>query len=319
MVEVVFGDSACGSLKLAQSWGKGPYPGGACGVAFTGLNGRKPTRAELRAAQKEFNETQRMEWEAAVPLGGSTADVYGFELLLSVGDLSEAPPGPLRCRALQQLSVFPGAQPAAADLVRRANEALAAVLSRAAAGEAVRVWYSDAPDEACGLCWLMAQLHGLGGGRGPVSLVKLPAWHYNYRQDLVRQTGWGSVSPGEWGRYLALQTPALPAFIHCCALHWAELQRENAPLRAVINGRLVGVPASFYDPFIRRELAVAGETFQEAALIGRVLGKYELGVSDGWVALRVEELVRAGALRVVSEAPAGEPVYRRTLQKCAAL
>ena len=87
----------------------------------------------------------------------------------------------------------------------------------------------------------------------------------------------------------------------------------------MINGRLVGVPASFYDPFIRRELAVAGETFQEAALIGRVLGKYELGVSDGWVALRVEELVRAGALRVVSEAPAGEPVYRRTLQKCAAL
>ena len=44
------------------------------------------------------------------------------------------------------------------------------------------------------------------------------------------------------------------------------------------------------------------------------LGKYRLGVSDGWVALRAEELVRAGTLRVVSEAPADEPVYRRTLK-----
>ena len=40
MVEVVFGDSAAGSLKLAQSYGKGPYRPGAIGVILLREDGR---------------------------------------------------------------------------------------------------------------------------------------------------------------------------------------------------------------------------------------------------------------------------------------
>lgn len=108
--------------------------------------------------------------------------------------------------------------------------------------------------------------------------------------------------------------------LRCAALLplWAFFRGQRAA-----RGVFLLSPAVAKQPVVAtvrlKERGAAGETFQEAALIGRVLGKYELGVSDGWVALRAEELVRAGTLRVVSEAPADEPVYRRTLQKCAAL
>lgn len=31
------------------------------------------------------------------------------------------------------------------------------------------------------------------------------------------------------------------------ALEWTDLVNENSPLRAVINGKLIGVPEDFYD------------------------------------------------------------------------
>jgi hypothetical protein len=71
--------------------------------------------------------------------------------------------------------------------------------------------------------------------------------------------------------------------LHAIASHWAELQKENAPLRAVINGRLQSVPENFYDDFILREIALEKNEFHEANLIGRIFGKYQLGIGDGWL------------------------------------
>ena len=51
MIEVVFGDSACGSLKMAQHYGNGKYPGGAIGVIVSHSDGSKPTEEEIQTAQ----------------------------------------------------------------------------------------------------------------------------------------------------------------------------------------------------------------------------------------------------------------------------
>ena len=99
------------------------------------------------------------------------------------------------------------------------------------------------------------------------------------------------------------------------AYEWAELQKENAPLRAVINGRLQSVPENFYDDFILREIVLEKNEFREANLIGRILGKYQLGIGDGWLALRIEEMIRAGKLGIVSSAPEDELSYQRILKK----
>lgn len=125
----------------------------------------------------------------------------------------------------------------------------------------------------------------------------------------------GRSGAGEWNRYLSLQTPVPATLRQSYAAHWQALQADNAALRAVVNGQLVSVPETFYDDFILREIAAEQEEFQEAMVIGRVLGKYRLGISDGWIAYRIEEMIHRGALEIVSEAEKDSLSYRRILRK----
>ena len=131
---------------------------------------------------------------------------------------------------------------------------------------------------------------------------------------MVPRLGWGEVSPGEWGRLVtAARTPS-PAQRRFFANCWRELRRKNAPLRAVVNGQLMGVPVNFYDGFIGQEIAAAEREFHQGQLIGRVLG-YQLGIGDAWVALRMEEMLRRGLLEAVTQAPPDRPAYHRILRR----
>lgn len=69
MIEIVFSHSACGSLKVAQHYGKGEYKGGCSAAFISHADGRKPTKKEIKAAQREATETERLAWENATPMG----------------------------------------------------------------------------------------------------------------------------------------------------------------------------------------------------------------------------------------------------------
>ncbi|SCP99502.1 DUF3658 domain-containing protein [Anaerobium acetethylicum] len=318
MVDIVFSESACGSLKIAQQFGKGNYQEGCIGIIISNDDGSKPTKEEFEAARKEAAEKERLAWESSVPLGGKTTDIYGFNLVLSVGDISESQPGTRRKQTLEHLySVYPNdeGRQAAEEILKRANEDLKAIRQRAASGEAVRIWYSSQPDEMCGLYWFMEQLNQWGVHEGQVVIIKLPEWEADEKGNIVWKNGWSEVPAEGWHRYLALQKPALPSFIQSCASHWQALQAENAPLRAVLNGHLVSMSEKIYDDFILREIAVEGEQFQEAKIIGRVLGKYQLGIGDSWIAFRIEEMIYEGKLEAVTKAVKDMPTYHRVLKK----
>lgn len=93
------------------------------------------------------------------------------------------------------------------------------------------------------------------------------------------------VEPYRFGE-MALLGEKLPAnLLRSLASRWEELRRENATLRAVLNGALVSVPDTLYDACILRELEKQEDEFMEARLIGQVLGKYRLGIGDAWIAL----------------------------------
>jgi len=319
MIEIVFSDSACGSLKVAQHYGEGEYQDGCIGVIVSHADGSKPTKEEVEAARRKAKEKARLAWESATPLGGNTADIYGFNLVLSIGDISENQPGIKRKQTLEHLySVFPNDEghQAAQEMFKRIKKDLKTVQERVAVGESLRIWYSNQPDEMCGLYWFMEQLNQWKAHLKQVSIVKLPEWEADEKGNIVRKSGWGEVAPGEWHRYLALQKPVLPVFEQSCASHWQELQRENAPLRATLNGQLISAPETLYDDFIFREIAAEGEEFQEAKVIGRVIGKYQLGIGDSWVAFRIEEMIREGKLEAVSAVAEDMPVYHRVLKKC---
>ncbi|MGN0403626.1 MAG: hypothetical protein ACI4F1_00240 [Bariatricus sp.] len=106
MIEIVFGESAEGSLKVAQSYGRGKYPGGAVSVFLCHKDGREASEEELEAAKREYMERDRAAWEKAAPLGGTAADVFGFDLMLSVGDISGEETGDERQKLLESMGVF---------------------------------------------------------------------------------------------------------------------------------------------------------------------------------------------------------------------
>ena len=274
----------------------------------------------MEDAKAKAEEKERRAWENAIPLGGNARDVYCLGLAWSVGEISEEEIGDQRRHVLKAMDmIWPlaaSSHDVEADL-QTFRAAAKSVRERSADGEAIRVWYSHNPDELCGFYWLMAQLHAMKH-HGPVYIVKLPEWECTDDDTVIRYTGWGEMEPGRVGHYLSLQQEVSPALLAACALHWKQLQEENAPLRVALNGRLVSAPADIYDSFMERELTARDGEFKEGQLIGDVLGKYQLGISDTWVHLRIEEMIRAGLLEVVEEAPEDHPVYSRMLRKCKA-
>ena len=89
MVEIVFSESACGSLKIAQTYGRGKYRGSAISVFIRHENGSVPSSNEMKEAQLQAQEQECIAWENAIPLGVKSSDVYCFDMALSVGDISD--------------------------------------------------------------------------------------------------------------------------------------------------------------------------------------------------------------------------------------
>ena len=73
MINIVFSDSACGSLKAAQNYGVGLI---ASSVRVVYLNESKATKEEIEVAQRKAEEKHRLELARAVPMGGNPADVF---------------------------------------------------------------------------------------------------------------------------------------------------------------------------------------------------------------------------------------------------
>ena len=339
MLEIVFSDSALGSMALAAN-GPDAKVAGVTGVIGQHGDGRPYTEEELRDYQRQLEERERRCWASALPFESRRADILCFPLALSVGGIGEEGIGQARETALEKLmSVYPTeGRDAAASLLETARKSLAALRARACS-EPVRIWTSQNPDERCGLAWTAAQLEPLGLDRLTVTVVELPefiraGWAPVELPDpavwdgqpgaplpqpdgsvVVSPTGWGEIEPHQFGRLAALARPVPMGELRALAHQWRMLMRENAPLRAVLNGRLVSVPENLYDPFLWREIDAQPEEFQEAMVIGRVLGRYQLGIGDGWAALRIEDFIRQGLLTPVSQPGPDAPAYHRLLRK----
>lgn len=315
MLEVVFSDSACGGLKYAQHYGDGPYRPGCIGVIISHDDGTEATPEEIAQAQRQAEEQDRLAWAQAVPLGGNAGDVVGFALNLSVGDISEDVPGPKRQAELTKLYSFvvDHMEEDCNTLLSQAGQALDRIYSASGRGELLRIWYSDDPDELCGFYWLMARLDE-AGVEGPVEAIKLPRLEPQKGETVLALRGWGEIGPGEWGRYTDQAKPVSRDIRHCCRLIWQQIQRENAPLRVCLNGNLTSVPADFYDCFLYQEIARQPSEFDEARVLGKVLGRLP-GVGGGFLAGRIEAMVQAGKLEFLTDPPADGARYWRRMRK----
>lgn len=315
MLEVLFSESAAGSLKAGV--GRSAALGGSAGsVAIVAADeaGHPLPPEETQRLLRDYQAREERRWAEAVPLEGDTRDILPFSLGLSMGPIDEAGIGPQREAVLEQLfRIFPQGRQTAAEMTASCRQRLNTLLARAV-HEPVRIWVDRTPDAACGLRWLLEQLRPLGLETLALQLVELPALRPHQEGGLVLQV-LGELHPSQWGR-LARQARCLPAGeAAALAAQWRQLQRENAPLRAVVNGLLVSAAEDLYDPFLRRVLEELEDTFHEADLIGRTLGRFPLGFSDVWLDGRLERWIAQGELAVVTPPDPDAPRYHRMLRK----
>ena len=300
MVELCFNQSAQGALKMAQHCGgKGRH---SVGIVFcTSEDGEKPSRRAVRARLRKVRAEQDRLDRYAVPLGNKSSDVLCLGLALSLGDIAAplAEDGPRRALFRQFHTDFPldgkeAERAAEADADWREVLAAAEELrARAAAGEEVRIWADDTPDGACGLRHAAALLAGLDAR---VTLVSLPRWWERPDGAVVRwERGWGEVHPEEFGLHLGGAEELTRPVLRMLALEWERLREENAPLRAVVNGRVMGVSEDFYDPVLRRCLTEKPQ--KVANVLGQALVQLS-GVGDWLLARRLRAMAEAGTVRV---------------------
>ena len=274
MLEVVFDDSAAGSLRQAFVGEPREIEQGIPLFHVEELSPEEHARLweENLRWQQEQEARQRRGWAEGLPIAGSIGDIMSLPLYLSVGEIAEKGIGPQRQAALEGLmGTYPSiAREVAEELLQRGRASLAAILARAGGGEGVRVWTSDTPDEACGLAWLVHQLAALDLEKVPVTRVKLPDFYERSDGTVVRWRRWGEMDPWMWGRMVGLGQRLPVSLLRGLDAQWRALQRENAPLRAVLNGKLVSVPETWYDPFLEKEIAAEEEEFMAARVIGKV-------------------------------------------------
>ena len=302
MLELCFSRSVLGSLRVAQHCGTGLI---AVGVAFSGegpvpedIRRKAEEQARLKAAERQKN---------AVSLGGDPEDVLCLSLALGYGDI-QAPLGE-SCPRRDILRRWYGDGWEEVE-ERDWREAMAALerLRRLKPGEQVRIWADGLPDDLCGLFFAAEVLKGT---QAHVSAVFLPPWQERANGTLVRYQGWGEVCPEEFGQFLSLERELTPVVLGMLAARWKELKEENAPLRAVANGRVRSVGEDFYDGCIRRALPSGRKKIGQ--LIGDILGREQPGIGDAWLADRIRVLIDTGEYRIIEEDP--EQFYKSVLEK----
>lgn len=285
MIELAFNESAAGALKFAKSMRRGDILQGATAV-FGGTEKERQEAIKPRA------------WNG-VPMEGGSKDVATLSLYLDIGDISDTldmeAGMPVRKKTLDSLfEKYPGVP----DEIWKANRNTLSRLQEAKkTSEPVRMWVcAGNPAELCGLyfvCRLMSD------SAVPLSVVRVPEM-IEKTDSIVSYRSTGDINAEDMGRYaVAYEEPVSELKRIVFSHSWGMMARENVPLRAVVNGTLMGVPEDFYD-FALRANTPDGE-FRIAQLIGRALPETP-GIGDQWLYLRIESMLQSGELVLVSPA-----------------
>lgn len=291
MIEVLFGESEAASMKVAKST-----------VVIGKTDG--PTSVWI-AGKKKPSERFSAGW---VP--GAAEEVICLGFMLDIGDIKEEVDSQYRkdliCSLFSQEQWGKDSQmdaeiQKAAKLYVNEMTRLKRYLEN---GETIRVWYSDAPYSMCGFYHLCSILEKFDND---IRTVKLPEYRV-MTNSIVSYHSWGDVAAEEFAGFLTYENALSKEEVRMYSFLWSQLKEENSDLRAVVNGRVIGVPEDYYDFLIWKRLTK--EPIKEARLIGDILGSYPIGIGDWWYAKRINYFIEQGKIKVVKNS---EKLYARII------
>ena len=183
----------------------------------------------------------------------------------------------------------------------------------AKAGERIRIWYSEAPDELCAFSWMISLLDSWGIDEDKILHVKLPNSLLFYNGDYETYSSSAMFEPNELVQLVGSQKVLTKGYKEAKIKQWKKVKEENTQLRTVLNGQIVSVYEDFYDSVILIELKKLGDVFEEMKLIGHSIVKINATIE--FVAGRIDEMIDKGILEIEQEAPINKEYYCRLLRK----
>ena len=275
MIEVLFADSEAASMKAAKSI-----------VIYSKIDG--PTSVFI-AGKKKPPEKEHSGW-----LEGSADDVVCFGYRLDIGNIQKDIEGHYRKNlifSLLNMEMGEETQDYADSFMQM--QQLKIYLE---AGESIRIWYSDAPYSRCGLYHLCNILNCY---ENEIRLVKLPEYAV-HGKTIVFYKNWGEVAAEEFAGFLSGERIVSKEEIRMYASLWNELVEDNSPLRAMVNGKMIGVPEDFYDFMILNRITT--KPIKECRLIGDIIGHNQASIGDWWYAKRIQHFIEEGLIKVLEDA-----------------
>ncbi|MDQ7096481.1 DUF3658 domain-containing protein [Desulfosporosinus sp. PR] len=293
MLEVVFNDSAKGAMKAAKNYNKENMMGSVMGYI-----GKKPSKKESE---------KRFEGEA---IGGSSQDVVCIGFSLDIGDIvNEIDSKERKSEFIRVYGSVNFEESEIEQFFKSQREDFEKLLVTAKSGETIRVWRSNAPFSACAFAFLCDTLRNIDC---KISMIFMPEYWKTSEDTIQSCTDWAELTPSQFYRFLPLEREVSNVEKRLQSRLWNDLKQENAPLRAIVNGKLISVPEDFYDHLIIKN--IPDREFVMAQLMGTILGRYSLGVGDGWYALRIQKMIAENKLVIVGDKDKTHP-YGKILRK----
>lgn len=291
MIEVLFGESEAGAMKAAKNK---VLVGRADGPTSVWTAGKKRPPERINCGWIE----------------GTSDEVVCLGFMLDIGEIKEDIDSAYRKKLIYSMLSQEqwGKNKEAEAALSKLGECYCGEFKRLKEflhdGKPIRVWYSNAPYSVCGFYHLCSILQNF---ENEILVVPLP--EYKIQADsIVLRANWGEVAAEEFAGYLSNEKHLSAEEIRMYAMMWGELKKDNASLRAVVNGKLMGVADDFYDFLLWKY--ITKEPAKEARILGNILGKNQLGVSDRWYAKRIDHYIKQGKIKVMDDS---ENKYARTI------
>lgn len=289
MIEVLFGESEAASMKVAKN---------------TVVAGKTEGPISVWIAGKK-EPPKKGEW-----IEGTPDEVICLGFMMDIGNIKENVDSEYRKNLIYSMYAqdqWGGNEDVELELQKMGDfycNELQRLQEYLAEGEPIRVWYSDAPYSMCGFYYLCSILQKY---ENEIHTVKLTKYRIG-SQKLVFCQNWGDVAAEEFAGFLTYEQELSREEIRVNSILWSELREDNSPLRAVVNGKVLGVPEDFYDFLIWKN--ITKKPIKEARLIGNLLGKNQISISDLWYAKRIDFFIQQGKIAVIEDS---ENKYARTI------
>lgn len=237
-------------------------------------------------------------------------DVVSIAFALDVGDINCEIDSEKRKQVFRKLTdCYDGNQHDLDNYFAKQRNDVEKLLSYAKEGHSIRIWKSNIPSSACGFSFVCKLLEDINC---EIHTIMLPEYCEENNGTIFAYMDWGEVAAEKLSDFLYLDRKVSDLEKKLQSDLWKALIKENAPLRAIVNGKLISVPVDFYDHIITHNMP--NGDFEMARFIGKILGKYALGIGDGWYALRINKMIEENKLEIVSNGNGLYP-YCKVLRK----